>query len=190
MFFCDFSDQPHLIHGKYGSRRISRVDAADCSGLFCNQRFNLLSLRIVIAFFGLGCDRNDFAAGRSSESMIIRIERFWNQHLVSLVEDRKESHVQSLGTACSYDHVLSADIHAVCFEVIRYSVLKIRDTAGLSVSDNLVLVVSDGFHEASWSFDIRLADVQMINLFTGIFSLLSDRVEFPNRRKLHRFDFV
>ena len=179
VLLSDVADESHVFKCKNSSCWVARREAADSLCLRCDSSLDEVSLCPVVAVLCGSCKRYEYAGNLVAECVVVCVERLSDQSFISRIEKSCESEDQSFGTSVSDKDVLSLILHAeVSLHVVDHCVTQFVDTLGLSISDDLLIELSDCFHEARRSLDIRLTDVKTIDLFAMFsFGLKSKYVE-------------
>ena len=144
----------------------------------------------LVALLGLGGDRTDSRTREGDEGRIVGVERLGDDYLVALVENARQSHLQSLGAAGGDEHLLIGDGSADLAVVVDDSVDHHGHAVGRSVSQNGLGEVLDRLKISSRSGDVGLADVQMIQLLAVFDGLVCIGSKLAHGGKTAFFDLA
>ena len=115
------------------------------------------------------------------EAVVVGIERFGDDNLVARIHTAVESEQQTLAATRGDENFIGRkfDAHAV---VIFNQLLAVTQvTSGVGISDNRHISVLDSLTSTLGCLDIRLADIQVINVNSARLGCIGERHQFTNR---------
>ena len=187
VLFSDVANESHVFQCENSSCRVAWRKTADSFCLRSDCSLDEVSLRPVVAVFCCGCQRYEHAGNLVAECVVVCVERLSDKSFITRVEESCECKDKSLGTAVCDEDVISLILHSeISVHVLDHSVTQFVDSLRLSICNYLLVELSDSFHEAFRSLDIRLANVETIDLFAVFsFGLKSKYIESSDWRELH-----
>ena len=180
----------HLLRAQYHTGGVAGVGDHDRPGVLVDQRLDLFPGGVAIALLRLGGNGADHTAGNTHKSGVIGIEGLGEQNLIALVQDAGEYDLQRLAAAVGRHDVIAGNGEPQVDIVVPHC-LQIHLHAGRrSVGQYGLAEVPDGVKEGLWRLNVRLADIQVIDLASLCLCLHHVGVELSDGREFARFDLA
>ena len=184
MLLCKVQQQLHLRVRQDGAGGVAGI--CDQNGARAGRERGLELFAGGVEKALLGARRNgvDGCAGGADECAVIRIKRFCENDLVTFVEDAVERDLKRLTAAGRDEDVLRGDVHADAVIVLADGIDRLRHAGRRRIGQRPLMEGTDGVKERGRRGDIRLADVQVIDLFARCSGSEGVWVEFAHGGKL------
>ena len=190
MLLGNVRHQPHLLRGEDHAGGVAGVGHQDGPGVLIDQGLDPLPLRVAVALLRAGGDGPDHAAGDADEGVVVGIEGLRDQDLVPLVQDAGHGHLQRLAAAGGGKDVRLLHMDAQLGIVALDRRQELRHAGGRRVGQHRALEALHRVKEGLGRLDVRLADVQMVDLEAlGLRRQLIGQ-ELPHGRELTPLDLV
>ena len=163
------------------SCRVVRVADHDRFGVRGYELFDLFNCRdfpVVVDFCRY---RNDLYAGSSRKTVVVRVERLRNEYFIAGIKAYRVSHDDSFASAGRYHDVVAGKRNVVSCVVFYKRVLIFGNTLARSVSNDFCLDFIKNFQHFFGSFDIGLADIEVVNRFAFCLRIICVRSKFSDR---------
>ena len=181
----DIANLVHLLLGIKIAGRIIGIANQDRLGPGRDQCLELLQGRQGKTLIDRGRDCLDNRTARDSESHIVRISRFWNDNLITRIEASHKGEEDRLRTTSRNDDIIHVHMN-IEFGVITHQFLpETADTLTGRILHYGPVHMTHRLQGYLWCRQIRLSDIQMINLDSPLFSLIGQRYKFSNWRSRH-----
>ena len=190
MLLGDVAHHAHLFRSQDNASGVAGVRDHDRAGMLVDLLLNLLAVGIVIAFLGAGGDGMDVRTAGVDHGVVVGIEGLGNQDLVAVVEDALQNNLKRLGAAGGDQDLILLKVHIQIVVVLLDCVNQNGHAGRGGIFQNGLVELPDGVEELLWSFHVRLADVQMINLLALGFGCHRVGVELAHRGKAAFFDLA
>ena len=181
MLFGDVAHQLHLFSGQNGAGGVAGVGEHDGAGVLVDQRLDLLAGCEFVAFLRGAGDGPDGTAGEVHKGVVVGVEGFRNDDLIAVVQDAGQSHHQSLAARGGDLNLALLQRNADLLIVVLNRIDHHGKSGGGSICQNGIVDGTDGFHHLFRSLDIRLTDVQMVDLDPLCLCLIGQRSELTDR---------
>ena len=158
--------------------------------MLVDLRLDLGPVSIVIAFLRGGVDGVDLAAGDPDEGVVVGIERLGDQDLVVVIQDALQNHLQSFAAAGGSQDIPTLQRNVQLGIVAADRLDQLGDTGRGSILQNRRVEISDGVKEHRGRFNIRLTNIQMIDLAALLLRCQGIRMEFAHGGKTAFFDLA
>ena len=181
-------DHPGGFRRQDGAGGVAGIGDEDGLGPGGDLRLDAVPVAIEEALLGGGGDGVDHAARQTGKGVVVGVEGLGDQHLVPLVQNALEDDLQGLAAA-----VGGQDVPGVQFDaqapVIPPDRLHVgRDARGGRVGQHGVLEILDGREELLGRLNVRLSDVQVIDLPAAGLCLHGIEMEFTDGRQVAALD--
>ena len=106
----------------------------------------------------------DTGAGGGDKGMIVRIERLWDDDLVAVVQNTVARDLERFAPARGDEHIPRVQRHADAGIIAADGVDQRRDAGRGRVGQRGLVEAAHGLKQLRGRLNIRLADIQMIDL--------------------------
>ena len=183
MLLSHLGNHVHLFLGQGYTGGIAGVGDHDSPGIGRDQSLDTLPDRIAIALLRTGGQRTDGATGGMDESSIVGIVRLGDNDLGIRVQDAQAHQQQSFAATGGNEHIGRIQLHAQTILIIATDGIDQYGHAGrCGISQDFLTEILDSIIENLRGLQIRLADIQMIDLLAGFLGRYSQRMEHTHRR--------
>ena len=190
----DVRDELHLLRRQDGAGGVAGVGHQDGPGPLRDQGLDAAALSVAVSLLRRAGHGADAASRHMDEGIVVGVEGLRDQDLVPLVQDAAHGHLQRLAAAGGGQDVPLRQGRADALIVALHR-LHIRRHAGRGgIGQDLAAVAVDGVKEGRGRGDVRLTDVQMMDLQAPGLRLQGVGMELAHRgemallhlgRKLH-----
>ena len=181
MLHRDVQQHLHLLERQAGAGGVAGVGDHDCLGLRGDAGLEPRAVGVEIALFRLGVQGMDDAAGGGDEGVIVGIERFGDDDLVTVVEQAVGRNLQRLTAAGGDENVRIVQLHANSPIIVLNGGDQRRHAGRCGVGQDRLMERVDRFVQGVGRMHVRLADIQMIDLFACCRSCHCIGMEFTHR---------
>ena len=164
MLLGDVGDDVHLLRRQNGAGGVAGVGDEDGPRPLRDQGLDPAALGVVVALLRGAVDGADAAPRHVDEGIVVGVEGLRDQDLVPLVQDAAHGHLQRLAAAAGGQDVPLRQGRADALVVALDSLHIRRHAGGGRVGQHLAAVAVNGVKEGRRRGDIRLADVQVMDL--------------------------
>ncbi|CAN3999974.1 DUF3801 domain-containing protein, partial [Dysosmobacter welbionis] len=164
VLFGDVRHQAHLLRGEDHAGGVAGVGHQDGPCVLVDQGLDSRPVGVAVALLRSCGDRPDHAAGDTDKGVVIGIEGLRDQDLVSLVQNAGQGHLQRLAAAGSGVDVRLLQVDAQVGVVALHRRQKLRHAGGRRIGQHWVLEILHRVKEGLGRLNVRLADIQMIDL--------------------------
>ena len=182
MLAHDAGNHVLLCFGINYAGRIAGVGEQNSFGFRSDVLFDFFFAGQVVTVFYAGRNSVDFSAELLAEGGVVSVEGFENHDFVAGVAQSHNCENQGLAAAVGNENIFNSIIHAFFCIIFLYSFQEEHFALGIAVGDYRCLEFTHTVHELCRSGNIRLADVQMINLFACSLGCVSIRGQLSDRR--------
>ena len=153
----------HLLMGQHHTGGVAGVGHHDAAGMLVDQRLNAGLVRIAVALLRGGRNGPDGTAGHVGEGIVVGVERLRHQQLVAVVQNGGQHEFQRFTGAGGHQNVAPVQLDADLCVIAADGIQIFRQARRGGIFQHRILEVPNRFKERVRCFDIRLADIQMIN---------------------------
>ena len=190
MLLGDVRHQAHLLRGEDHAGGVAGVGHQDGPGVLVDQGLDPRPVGVAVALLRGGGDGPDHAAGDADKGVVVGVEGLRNQDLVSLVQNAGQGHLQRLAAAGGGVDVRLLQVDVQVGVVALHRRQKLGHAGGRRVGQHRVLEVLHRVKEGLGRLNVRLADIQMIDLTAlGLRRQLVGQ-ELPHGRELTPLDLA
>ena len=189
MLFGNVQHELQLLRREDGAGGIAGVGDKEGTGVLVDAGLDAGAVGVEVALFHRGRDRMDLRAGQRDRGVVVGIEGFGNDDLVAVVQNRGKGHLQSLTAAGGGQNIAALQLNTDASVIITHRIQINRQTARRRIGDDLLVKVFQSLIEGGGRLDIRLADVQGVDLDAAFFGLLRIGIELAHGRKATAFHF-
>ena len=132
---------------------------------------------------------DDRAAG-VDHGVVVGVEGLRDDDLVPIVQNAVEDDLQRLAAPGGDEDVALREVHPQVAVVLLDGLDEYRHPRRFRVSQYRQLEIPDGLKVLGRCFNVRLTDVQVVDLFSRLFSGHGVGVEFPHRGQGAFFDLT
>ena len=174
----------NLIH--FSSRiqitgRVIRITYQNTFGPFVYQLFKLLNLRKGETFFDCSRYGTNNCSCRNSKRHIIGIRRFWYNDFITRIQTAQKSKQYSFRTSCCNNDIIRIQMNGI-FLIIPNELFPITTIALTgTILKYCAVDMSNRIKGGSRSRQIRLTDIQMIDMDSSLFCILCQRSQLSDR---------
>ena len=165
VFHGHVEDHFHLVPRQARAGRVAGIRDHDGLCLRRDARLDLFAVCEEIALLRLRVQGMDTGAGRGDKGMIVRIERLWDDDLVAVVQNTVARDLERFAPARGDEHIPRVQRHADARIIAADRVDQRRDAGRGRVGQRGLVEAADGLEQLRGRLNIRLADIQMIDLF-------------------------
>ena len=184
MLLGDVGDHAHLLFAEDNAGGIAGIGDHNGTGVLGDQALDPLAVGIAVALFGAGMQSTDPTTGRMDKGGVIGIVRFGDNNLRVGIQNAQEGQQQSFTAAGGDQNVIGLQIHTDLAVVILNGIDELGHTGGCFVLQSGVIKILNGIVVSLRCCQIRLTDIQMVDLLALFLRIDSKRVEFPHGRRL------
>ena len=189
MLLGDVQHQLELFGRQYSAGGVAGVGDHNGPGMFVDQGFNALSHSVAVALLRAGGQRPDGGARQGDRGVVVGIEGFGNDDLVTVVQNGGHGHLQSLAAAGGDKNVLVCQVNADVAVVAAHRVQQDGKAAGRGIGQNRLGKFAHGLKIGVGRNDIGLADVQVVYFDAAFYRLRRVAVEFTHGGQTAFFHF-
>ena len=185
VFLDQVADAVHLALGVQVARGV--VGVADKDGLraLVDQFLELFHLGEAETFLDGGDDGADHGAGGDGERHVVRVRRFRDDDLVAGVQAAQEREKDRLAAAARDDDLIGGQFDLVPV-VVRHKCLAQRPIPlGRAVLEGFPVDMLEGLQRLRGRRQVRLADVQLVDLHAPVLGGIGQWRQLPDRRRRH-----
>ena len=150
-----------------------------------NIFFHSCLIRQAVPVLCTGRNGRNFSAPQFCKGRIICIIRFKHQNLIPGIAQTEHCHFQGFAAAIGNIDILGFVMHAPIVIIFLNCFDQVGIALGIAIRNNLLVKLTDSFHKLWRSSNVRLPDIQVINLLPFLFGSFCVRRQLPNRRSLH-----
>jgi len=180
MLFRHIQDHFHLRTGQNGAGRVAGIRDKNRAGVFVDDGLDFFAVGVEIALLRLRRNGGDRRAGGGDEGVVVGIERFGDDDLVAVVEDALRGDLQRFAAACRDEHLARIERDPDVLVVAADGVDQHGLAGRLGIGKHGLVEIAHGLKKGFRRLNIRLADIQMIDLFPCCCRRDSVRVEFTH----------
>ena len=170
----------HLTARVEVARGIVGIADEDSACTLVDELFELLHLRQREAFFYSGGDGTNDCSCRDGKCHIVGIGRFGHDNLVARIQTGQKGEEHSLRTAAGDDDVIGREVDMVLLIILHQLGPVAQIALAGTVFQYLAVDVSDGIDGRSGCRQVRLSDIQMINMDTALLGCVGQGSELPD----------
>ena len=154
----------HFLRRQYYAGGIAGVGADDGPGVLIDLGLDAGPVGIAITLMGAGGNGVDGRAAGAHHGVVVGIEGLGNQDLVAVVENAVEGDLQGLGAAVGDENIPGVEVHVQLVIVMPDGVDEHRHAGGGGILQHRQVKMPHGLEIRLGGLDVRLADVQVIDL--------------------------
>ena len=175
-------NHPHFLLVQHNTGGIAGVGDHNGAGIGRNQTLDALAVCIAVSFPGVGGQRTDNTTRRMNEGGIVGIVRLGNDDLSIGIQNGQAGKQQRLRTAGGNEDVIVLQVHVQLLVVILNSFDHHGHTGRCLIFQSAVCKLVHGLIKSRRRGQVRLTNVQMVDLFTLFLGSHGQRVELSHRR--------
>ena len=181
----DIAQALHLLAGVEVARRV--VGVADEDGLGARGDLLLEGLHggQAEAVLDVGLDALDHGAHGDGEGHVVGVERIRDDHFVARPEAPEEGEQHRLGAAGGDDDLLRRKINPVLSVVLHHLGAQREVAVGRAVLQDAAIHGLEGVETALRGLDVRLADIEVIDVYAVALGRVGVRSQLPDRGRRH-----
>ena len=161
--------------------RIVRIADDDDSRTRRERIFPDVARRKMKSVAAAARDRDDVQSSHRGEGAIVRVERLEDEHVVAFIRAGNERKEDGLAAAGRRQNLARLDRNADAFRVVLpQRIEKRRRAGGRRVFENFVLNLLEPVEHARGRLDVRLPDVEVVDLRPARFRQLGQRCELSD----------
>ena len=154
----------HLLRRQDGAGGVAGVGDHDGAGVLVDLRLDLGAVGVVVAVMGRGGDGVDLRAAGVGHGVVVGIEGLGDEDLIAVIQDAVHGDLQRLAAAVGDEDITGIEVHTQIGVVLADGLDQLRDTGGRGIGQHRQVKVLHRIEVRLGRFDIRLTDVQMIDL--------------------------
>ena len=160
----DVGDDGHFLRRQNSAGGVAGVRDENRPGALMDEGLDALALGVAVALLRGAVDGSDIAPRHMDEGIVVGIEGLRDQNLVPFVQKAAHHHLQRLAAAGGGQDVLLRQRRADALIVALHRRHILRHTRGRGVGQHIAAVMAHGVKEGRRRGDIRLTDVQVMDL--------------------------
>ena len=190
MLLGNVRQQAHLLVVEHHAGGVAGVGHQNSPGVGIDERLNLLPGGIAVSLFRIRGNGPDGGTGDLHEGGVIGIEGLRDQDLVPVLQDAGHDDLQRLAAAVGGHDIVAGDGEAQIGIVIPHCLQIALHAGGRSILQNSLSEVAHRIKKRLGRLDIRLTDVQVMNLAALGLRRQHIGMEFPDGRELAGLDLT
>ena len=191
MFPGDISEREHILFAVEGSGRVSRVADEDRFRAWGHEFLELFDRRDFEAALYVGVDGFENDAVLETERVVVRVERLDHNEFVTLVTGYLKRKVDRLASGHSDDDLRDRDFYADATVIfLRQPLAQFRQPGRVGVGNVVECVASHRLKGAFRGFDVRSADIEVIDFDAVVLGRVREWDKFPDSGGRHLAGFV
>ena len=178
-----------FLRSEDGAGGVAGVGDKKGTGMLIDAGLDAGTVGVEVALFDRGRDRMNLRSGQRDRGVVVGVEGLGDDDLVPVVQDRGKGHLQSFTAAGGGQNIPAFQLHTDALVIITHRINIDRQTARRRIGNDLFVKVLQSLVEGGGRFDVRLADVQMVDFDTAFLGLLGIGVELAHGGEPAAFHF-
>ena len=154
----------HLLMGQDGAGGVAGVGHQNGTGAGGDLRFDAAAVGVEVSLLRGGGHRVDHGAAGAGHGVVVGVEGLRDEDLVAVVENAVHGDLEGLGAAVGDEDVLGGEVHIQRSIVVPDGLNEGGDAGRGCVLQHRQVKAADGIEERLGRLDIRLTDVQVIDV--------------------------
>ena len=176
----DVQHQLQLLGAEHRAGGVAGVGDHNGPGMLVDAGLHPLPHGVLVALLRAGGQGVDLGSGQGDGGVIVGVEGLGNDDLVPVVQQSGHGHLQGLAAAGGGQDIRPAQLHADTPVVMAHRVQQLRHAAGGRVLQDGLAEGLQGLKVGVRGDDVRLADVQVIDLDAALDGLGGLSVELTH----------
>ncbi len=186
MFSGNISEGEHFLFAVEGSGRVAWIADENRFRAGSHEFLEFFDRGNFESAFDVCVDGFEGDSALKAERVVVRVERFDDDELVALVAGYLERKVDRLASGHGDDDLGDRDLDADATVIfLRQSFAELRQTCGIGVGNVVESVFAHGLKGAFGGFDVRRADVEVIDFDAVVLGRVGERHKLPDRGSRH-----
>ena len=167
MLLGNVHHHPHFLRCQNRTCGVAGIGAHNGPGMLVDCRLNLCPVRIVVPFLRGGGDGVDLCATCVDHGIVIGIEGLGNQNFIAVVQNAVEDDLQGFTAAGGDEDFILLKVHIQGIIVPLDGLNQHWQARGGRILQDGLLEIPDCLKVLGGRFNVRLPNVQVIDLFAG-----------------------
>ena len=181
MLLGDVHHHAHLLRSQHGAGGVAGVGDHDGPGVLVDLRLHLGPVGIVIAVMGRGGNGMDGGAAGIGHGVVVGIEGLGDQDLIAVIQDAVHGDLQCLAAAVGDQDIALFKVHPQIIVILLDGIDQNGDAGRRRILQHRQVKMTHCLKIRLGRLNIRLADIQMIDLFAFCLCRHCIRVKLTHR---------